>query len=192
MGGDTDPQAVHAVSLQPVRPEIRMGRWRREPAGLCHGASEWMLRKAPIGVHSLRRRPGVRGRRQGSRSLNLRFLSWPVELAGRQRALMARQQRPRCRTKSHLPTCARLLPEAPRPSTQLRLPRSELPTDSRTAGLAAMVDLASTLRDADGTTPKPLSARYHLFLRATEGAFPPACRLRAACASSPACHLPGL
>lgn len=37
------------------------------------------------------------------------------------------------------------------------------------AGLAAMVDLASTLREADGTTP--LSARYHLFLRATEGAF---------------------
>lgn len=37
------------------------------------------------------------------------------------------------------------------------------------AGLAAMVDLASTLRDSDGTTP--LSARYHLFLRATEGAF---------------------
>lgn len=37
------------------------------------------------------------------------------------------------------------------------------------AGLAAMVDLACTLREADGTTP--LSARYHLFLRATEGAF---------------------
>ncbi|MBX7432551.1 DEAD/DEAH box helicase [Mycobacterium sp. Y57] len=37
------------------------------------------------------------------------------------------------------------------------------------AGLAAMVDLASSLREADGTTP--LSARYHLFLRATEGAF---------------------
>lgn len=37
------------------------------------------------------------------------------------------------------------------------------------AGLAAMVNLASTLREADGTTP--LSARYHLFLRATEGAF---------------------
>lgn len=37
------------------------------------------------------------------------------------------------------------------------------------AGLAAMVDLASTLQEADGTTP--LSARYHLFLRATEGAF---------------------
>lgn len=36
-------------------------------------------------------------------------------------------------------------------------------------GLAAMVDLASSLREADGTTP--LSARYHLFLRATEGAF---------------------
>jgi ATP-dependent helicase YprA (DUF1998 family) len=37
------------------------------------------------------------------------------------------------------------------------------------AGLAAMVDLASALKEADGTTP--LSARYHLFLRATEGAF---------------------
>lgn len=37
------------------------------------------------------------------------------------------------------------------------------------AGLAAMVDLASSLREPDGTTP--LSARYHLFLRATEGAF---------------------
>ena len=32
-----------------------------------------------------------------------------------------------------------------------------------------MVELASSLREADGTTP--LSARYHLFLRATEGAF---------------------
>ena len=32
-----------------------------------------------------------------------------------------------------------------------------------------MVDLASSLKEADGTTP--LSARYHLFLRATEGAF---------------------
>ena len=39
----------------------------------------------------------------------------------------------------------------------------------RREGLAAMVDLASSLREADGTTP--LSARYHLFLRATEGAF---------------------
>lgn len=37
------------------------------------------------------------------------------------------------------------------------------------AGLAAMVELASTLKEPDGTTP--LSARYHLFLRATEGAF---------------------
>lgn len=37
------------------------------------------------------------------------------------------------------------------------------------AGLAAMVNLASSLREADGTTS--LSARYHLFLRATEGAF---------------------
>lgn len=32
-----------------------------------------------------------------------------------------------------------------------------------------MVELASTMRESDGTTP--LSARYHLFLRATEGAF---------------------
>ncbi|GJF12537.1 DEAD/DEAH box helicase [Mycolicibacterium cyprinidarum] len=39
----------------------------------------------------------------------------------------------------------------------------------RAAGLAAMVDLASSLKESDGTTP--LSARYHLFLRATEGAF---------------------
>lgn len=37
------------------------------------------------------------------------------------------------------------------------------------AGLAAMVELGSALRAKDGTTP--LSARYHLFLRATEGAF---------------------
>jgi ATP-dependent helicase YprA (DUF1998 family)/ribosomal protein L40E len=37
------------------------------------------------------------------------------------------------------------------------------------AGLAAMVALGSALRAKDGTTP--LSARYHLFLRATEGAF---------------------
>ena len=37
------------------------------------------------------------------------------------------------------------------------------------AGLAAMVSLASSLRESDGTTP--ISARYHLFLRATEGAF---------------------
>jgi ATP-dependent helicase YprA (DUF1998 family)/ribosomal protein L40E len=37
------------------------------------------------------------------------------------------------------------------------------------AGLTAMVQLGSALRDYDGTTP--LSARYHLFLRATEGAF---------------------
>jgi len=36
-------------------------------------------------------------------------------------------------------------------------------------GLAAMVELASSLLEPDGTTP--LSARYHLFLRATEGAF---------------------
>jgi ATP-dependent helicase YprA (DUF1998 family) len=36
-------------------------------------------------------------------------------------------------------------------------------------GLAALVDLASKLRRPDGTTA--LSARYHLFLRATEGAF---------------------
>lgn len=37
------------------------------------------------------------------------------------------------------------------------------------AGLAALVDIASGLRRPDGTTA--LSARYHLFLRATEGAF---------------------
>ena len=37
------------------------------------------------------------------------------------------------------------------------------------AGLAAMVSLASSMREPDGTTP--ISARYHLFLRATEGAF---------------------
>lgn len=37
------------------------------------------------------------------------------------------------------------------------------------AGLTAMVELGSALRAKDGTTP--LSARYHLFLRATEGAF---------------------
>jgi ATP-dependent helicase YprA (DUF1998 family) len=36
-------------------------------------------------------------------------------------------------------------------------------------GLSAMVELGSSLRAADTTTP--LSARYHLFLRATEGAF---------------------
>ena len=42
-------------------------------------------------------------------------------------------------------------------------------TADAAAGLAAMVDLASSLREPDGTTP--LSARYHLFLRATEGAF---------------------
>lgn len=35
--------------------------------------------------------------------------------------------------------------------------------------LAALVDLGSSLRALDGTAP--LSARYHLFLRATEGAF---------------------
>ena len=36
-------------------------------------------------------------------------------------------------------------------------------------GLAAMVEVASKLHAADGTTA--ISARYHLFLRATEGAF---------------------
>ena len=39
----------------------------------------------------------------------------------------------------------------------------------RQSGLAGLVELASSLRGSDGTTP--LSARYHLFLRATEGAF---------------------
>ncbi|TDL10536.1 DEAD/DEAH box helicase [Mycolicibacterium obuense] len=42
-------------------------------------------------------------------------------------------------------------------------------SEASAAGLAAMVNLASTFRESDGTTP--LSARYHLFLRATEGAF---------------------
>lgn len=42
-------------------------------------------------------------------------------------------------------------------------------TPDAAPGLAAMVDLASSLTEPDGTTP--LSARYHLFLRATEGAF---------------------
>ncbi|OZM79671.1 DEAD/DEAH box helicase [Pseudonocardia sp. MH-G8] len=41
--------------------------------------------------------------------------------------------------------------------------------DNAAAGLAALVALGSSLRLPDGTTP--LSARYHLFLRATEGAF---------------------
>lgn len=36
-------------------------------------------------------------------------------------------------------------------------------------GLASLVDLGSSFRSEDGTTP--ISARYHLFLRATEGAF---------------------
>ncbi|GAA1865839.1 DEAD/DEAH box helicase [Myceligenerans crystallogenes] len=36
-------------------------------------------------------------------------------------------------------------------------------------GLASLVELASALRQPDGTTA--ISARYHLFLRATEGAF---------------------
>jgi hypothetical protein len=36
-------------------------------------------------------------------------------------------------------------------------------------GLEAMVDVASSVTHADGTAP--LSARYHLFVRATEGAF---------------------
>ena len=36
-------------------------------------------------------------------------------------------------------------------------------------GLSALVDVASAMRDGEGTTA--LSARYHLFLRATEGAF---------------------
>lgn len=40
---------------------------------------------------------------------------------------------------------------------------------SGASGLAAMVELSSSLMEPDGTTP--LSARYHLFLRATEGAF---------------------
>ncbi|MGW5188919.1 DEAD/DEAH box helicase [Kribbella sp. NPDC004138] len=46
-------------------------------------------------------------------------------------------------------------------------------------GLAALVEVGSALRAKDGTTP--LSARYHLFLRATEGAF--------ACLSSTGPHV---
>jgi hypothetical protein len=42
-------------------------------------------------------------------------------------------------------------------------------SDDASAGLAALVNLGSSLRTADGTTA--LSARYHLFLRATEGAY---------------------
>jgi ATP-dependent helicase YprA (DUF1998 family) len=41
--------------------------------------------------------------------------------------------------------------------------------EHRHEALRAVVDLASSFRLPDGTTP--LSARYHLFLRATEGAF---------------------
>ncbi|MFI6678719.1 DEAD/DEAH box helicase [Kribbella sp. NPDC050470] len=37
------------------------------------------------------------------------------------------------------------------------------------AGLAALIDLGSSIHCGDGSTP--ISARYHLFLRATEGAF---------------------
>lgn len=41
--------------------------------------------------------------------------------------------------------------------------------DEAQAGLAALVDLGSSVHASDGSTP--ISARYHLFLRATEGAF---------------------
>ncbi|MEZ5160095.1 MAG: DEAD/DEAH box helicase [Marmoricola sp.] len=41
--------------------------------------------------------------------------------------------------------------------------------DDAQAGLAALVDLGSSVHANDGSTP--ISARYHLFLRATEGAF---------------------
>ena len=51
-------------------------------------------------------------------------------------------------------------------------------------GLAAMVAVASAAKFPDGTPP--LSARYHLFLRATEGAFTCLSRIRAHTSSSPA------
>ncbi|MGD9959043.1 DEAD/DEAH box helicase [Nocardioides sp.] len=41
--------------------------------------------------------------------------------------------------------------------------------DDAQAGLAALVELGSSVHTSDGSTP--ISARYHLFLRATEGAF---------------------
>lgn len=41
--------------------------------------------------------------------------------------------------------------------------------DEAHAGLAALIELGSSVRASDGSTP--ISARYHLFLRATEGAF---------------------
>ncbi|GAA3571360.1 DEAD/DEAH box helicase [Microlunatus spumicola] len=56
------------------------------------------------------------------------------------------------------------------PATLTSLAQQIFPEEAdREAGLAAMVDLASGLAFQDGTPV--LSARYHLFLRATEGAF---------------------
>lgn len=62
----------------------------------------------------------------------------------------------------------RVLAEGPQPiRTVARRVFGE--SDDAEDGLAALVELGSALRRHDGTTP--LSARYHLFLRATEGAF---------------------
>ena len=56
------------------------------------------------------------------------------------------------------------------PATFRSLAGRVFPDDANAeAGLAAMVELASSLLSADGSPV--LSARYHLFLRATEGAF---------------------
>ena len=62
----------------------------------------------------------------------------------------------------------KFLVEGPKPFAQVASATFGGSTVSA-AGLAAMVELASSLREPDGTTP--VSARYHLFLRATEGAF---------------------
>lgn len=57
-----------------------------------------------------------------------------------------------------------------RPHGFTALARQIFPDDvDALRGLEAMVDVASSVRHADGTAP--LSARYHLFLRGTEGAF---------------------
>ena len=61
-----------------------------------------------------------------------------------------------------------LLVDAPQPFSSL--PGRIFANDpQRDAGLVAMVAVASSLQGADGSPA--LSARYHLFLRATEGAF---------------------
>ncbi|GAA3533295.1 DEAD/DEAH box helicase [Aeromicrobium flavum] len=62
----------------------------------------------------------------------------------------------------------RILTEGPQPIRTVAR-RVFGDSDEAEAGLAALVQLGSALRRHDGTTP--LSARYHLFLRATEGAF---------------------